>query len=138
MSLTYTWKLSGLKKANSESVNDVVIGTRWELTGTDEDGNSGSFSGATPFNLHQAQPENFVPYDQLTEEIVLGWIQAEVTGGYKDHIDGKIMEQIAKIKSQQSDVSDGGFPWSPAPEPVVAEEAPLDPPIENVVDQPQA
>lgn len=123
MSLTYTWKLTALTKANSAELTDVVIGTRWECTGTDQDGNSGTFNGATPFNLAEAGGENFVPFDQLTEEIVLGWIQAVVVGGYKDHIDGQILKQIEAKKHSVSVLNDGQFPWSP-PAPPAPEVAP--------------
>ena len=44
MGFTYEWKLTGLKKQNSINVEDAVVGTSWKLTGTDEDGNVGTFS----------------------------------------------------------------------------------------------
>ena len=55
MALAYTWKLTGLVKSNPPSLNvsNVIIGTRWEVVGTDTDGNEGKFSGATPFNLSE-------------------------------------------------------------------------------------
>jgi hypothetical protein len=122
MALTYTWKLTGLKKANTESVSNVVIGTRWELTGTDEDGNSGTFNGATPFKLENVEFHNFVPYPELDQDTVIGWIQAEVTGGYKDHVDQHIASQIEAVKSQVKDVQATDFPWA---EPIVEPEAPV-------------
>jgi hypothetical protein len=120
MALTYAWKLTGLKKGNTESAQDVVIGTRWELTGTDEDGNSGTFSGATPFKLENVEFHNFVPYENLDQDTVIGWIQAEVVGGYKDHVEQNIARQIEAVKSQVKDVQATDFPWA---EPVVEPEA---------------
>jgi hypothetical protein len=122
MALTYAWKLTGLKKGNTESAQDVVIGTRWELTGTDEDGNSGTFSGATPFKLENVEFHNFVPYQDLDQDTVIGWIQAEVVGGYKDHVEQNIARQIEAVKSQVKDVQATDFPWA---EPVVEPEAPV-------------
>jgi len=122
MALTYAWKLTGLKKGNTESAQDVVIGTRWELTGTDEDGNSGTFSGATPFKLENVEFHNFVPYENLDQDTVIGWIQAEVVGGYKDHVEQNIARQIEAVKSQVKDVQATDFPWA---EPVVEPEAPV-------------
>lgn len=113
MALTYEWKLTGLKKGNTESAQDVVIGTRWELTGTDEDGNSGTFNGATPFKLENVEFHNFVPYQNLDQDTVLGWIQAEVVDGYKDHVEQKILAQIESVKSQVKDVQSNEFPWIP-------------------------
>jgi hypothetical protein len=122
MALTYAWKLTGLKKGNTESAQDVVIGTRWELTGTDEDGISGTFSGATPFKLENVEFHNFVPYQDLDQDTVIGWIQAEVVGGYKDHVEQKILAQIEAVKNEIKDVQAAEFPWA---EPVVEPEAPV-------------
>ena len=121
MAHTNEWKLTGLKKGNTESEQDVVIGTRWELTGTDEDGISGTFSGATPFKLENVEFHNFVPYENLDQDTVLGWIQAEVVDGYKDHVEQNIARQIEAVKSQVKDVQATDFPWA---EPIVEPEAP--------------
>jgi hypothetical protein len=121
MALTYEWKLTGLKKANSETTKDVIIGTRWELTGTDADGNSGTFSGATPFSMANVEMHNFVPYENLDQDTVIGWIQAEVVGGYKDHVEQKILAQIEAVKNEIKDVQATDFPWA---EPVVEPGAP--------------
>lgn len=121
MALTYAWKLTGLKKGSTESAQDVVIGTRWELTGTDEDGISGTFSGATPFKLENVEFHNFVPYENLDQDTVIGWIQAEVVDGYKDHVEQNIARQIEAVKSQVKDVQATDFPWA---EPIVEPEAP--------------
>jgi hypothetical protein len=128
MALTYEWKLTGLKKANSETTKDVIIGTRWELTGTDADGNSGTFSGATPFSMANVEMHNFVPYENLDQDTVIGWIQAEVVGGYKDHVEQKILAQIEAVKNEIKDVQATDFPWA---EPVVEPEAPVTLEAEN-------
>ncbi len=120
MALTYEWKLTGLTKSNPPSLNvqNVIIGTRWEVTGTDEDGNEGKFSGATPFHLSTVDPNNFTPYDQLTETQVLGWIKNTVSGSastnYWGHISERIQEQIDKNSMQISEVTGGDLPWAPA------------------------
>jgi hypothetical protein len=120
MALTYTWRLTGLTKSNPPSLNveNVIIGTRWEVVGTDENGNEGKFNGATPFNLSTVDPNNFTPYEQLTEAQVLGWIQSVVSGSaptnYWAHISEKIQEQIDRNAMSISDVGDGELPWSPA------------------------
>lgn len=136
MSIEYTWKLTSITKANSPELTGVVIGTRWECTGTDQDGNSGTFSGATPFNLAEAGGENFVPFDQLTEEVVIGWIQAVVVGGYKDRVEEQILKQIEAKKQDVSVLNDGQFPWSPPAPP--APEADAVPQNVDSAEAPQA
>ena len=99
MGLTYEWKLTGLRKQNSENVNDAVVGTNWKLTGTDEDGNEGTFNGATPFSINEINTASFTEYSSLTEEQVLGWVKNHVSGStstnYMEHINGVILKEIA-------------------------------------------
>jgi hypothetical protein len=111
MSLTYTWKLKSLKKTNTNTLTDVIVQTYWEVTGTDADGDSGTFNGATPFPAQDTNGDGFIDYNDLTEEIVLGWIQAVVTGGYKQHVDEHIMRQIMETKNPVVDVSESHLPW---------------------------
>jgi hypothetical protein len=118
MGLTYEWKLTGLKKQNSENVNDAVVGTQWKLTGTDEDGNTGTFTGATPFNINEVNTESFIEYSSLTEAQVLSWVKNHVSGSnvstnYMDHINGVILKEIASKKWTSITVSETDLPWSP-------------------------
>jgi len=113
MAITYTWKVTGLKKTSTEGLSDVVIGTQWNCKGTDEDGNEGTFSGATPFKASDVNVDSFVNFSQLTEETVLSWIKPVVTGGYWDHVKEQIQKQINGKKNPIVDVPH--MPWAPAP-----------------------
>lgn len=123
MAITYSWKLTSLKKKNSGSLNGVVFQTYWQKTGTDENGNTGTFSGATPFDPAQVDPNNFVAFDQLTEATVLGWIQSVVIDAYEQHVNEQIQRQIDEKVNASSDVMAGSFPWDPpaavVPDPAV-------------------
>ena len=117
MGYTYEWKLIGLKKQDSENVNEAIVGTNWKITATDEDGNVGTFTGATPFSISTINTGSFVPYHELTEEIVLGWVKNHVSGSaptnYMDHINGVILKEIASKKWVSVTVSETDLPWSP-------------------------
>lgn len=135
MGLTYEWKLTGLKKQNTENLSDVIVGTQWKLTGTDEDGYSGIFNGATPFEVQDLNGDGFVDYRDLTEELVLGWIKNHVSGSspsnYMAHINQQIQRQIDHTKFVRMDVSEQDLPWSPTsgstvtPEPQIAPATPV-------------
>lgn len=114
MTITYTWAVTGMKATNVGSETNYVIQTYWTKTGTDENGNTGTFSGATPF-APDPQQTNFIPFDQLTEEIVLGWIEPVVTGSYEDHVNGVIDKQIAE---KIDPVVQPPLPWAPPAPPV--------------------
>ena len=112
MAITYTWKLTSFKKVTKSGLEDVVFQTYWEKEGTDEFGNKGKFVGATPFDLNQIDPENFTPYESLTEEIVLGWIKSIVVGTYEEHVNEQIAKQISEKINTQVEVTGTDFPWS--------------------------
>ncbi len=115
--ISYEWKLTGITKSTPSNlpVDNVVIGTRWTVTGTDVDGNTGTFSGATPFDLQTVDTNNFTPYSELTEEQVLGWVQnyVNVVNPYWNHITEQITKQIEKSQHLVLDVSEEDLPWSP-------------------------
>lgn len=115
---TYTYEVTGLK-VRDETVGDTtntnaVVQTYWKLTGTDTDGNEGTFSGATPFtSTTMPEGDTFVPFEELTEEDVVGWISDVVLGntGFQKHID----EQIAKqIRDKITPITEPQLPWKPA------------------------
>jgi len=112
MAITYTWKVTGLKITNTNTLSDVVIGTQWLCKGVDEDGNEGAFSGATPFKASDVNPDNFINYSTLTEEQVLNWIKAVVVGSYWDHVNEQINKQINLKKNPVTEINHE-FPWGP-------------------------
>ena len=128
MELTYEWKLTGLKKQDTADLTDLVIGTQWKLIGTNANGTSGTFSGATPLDIPDADEVGFIPYEELTEELVLGWIQNIVAGNtstnYMDHINEQIIKQINQTEYVIKDVGESDLPWSPTSGSVESEPAP--------------
>lgn len=113
--MNYTWQLTSLKRKDSSDIKNIVVQTYWKKTGTDENGNEGSFSGATPFDLSSIDPNKFTSYEDLTEEMVLGWIQSVVVGDYERHVNEQIAKQIEDKVSPITEVT-GGFPWQPEDE----------------------
>ena len=110
MTITYTWAITELALTSVGQLQDYVVQSRWTCTGTDENGIEGAFQGATPFKPDPSQ-QDFVPYDQLTEAQVLGWIQAVVVGQYWEHVQEQIAKQIALKVNPVTPTSQ--FPWSP-------------------------
>jgi hypothetical protein len=112
MAITYTWKITNLRKVEAvEGYSDVVVHARWARTGIDEDGNDGTFHGATPLKLPSNNVENFTPFDELTEEQIIEWIKSETTTmpGYEQHMVEQINKQIKLKKNPIIDVD--VLPW---------------------------
>lgn len=110
MAITYEWTVTSMKVINENDFENVVIQTYWTKKGTDENGNDGSFNGATPLDQSSIDPNNFIPFEELTETIVLGWIQSSITD--QSHIDYQIQKQIDMKKNP---VIEKKTPWSTDP-----------------------
>jgi hypothetical protein len=107
--MIYTWKITGLKTKDINGKPSAVVQTYWTKTGTDENGNQGAFTGATPFTVDPTDESGpFIPFDQLTEADIIAWIQTVVIGDYEQHVDGKIAEQI---EQKISPVTEAKLPW---------------------------
>lgn len=69
----FTTKITGMSAyPTQDNLTDVVFQVFWRYEGTD-----GTFttamSGTT--NIPAPDPQDFIPYDQLTEATVLDWVQ---------------------------------------------------------------
>lgn len=118
MGYTYEWSITGLKKSNPSGldVTDAIVGTQWKVVATNEDGVTGEFTGATPFQLTSIQTGSFIPYEELTEDIVLGWIKEHVSGSnpvtnYWSHIQGRIEKQITEKSTTVVELLSHELPW---------------------------
>lgn len=110
MSMTYTWSVVGLVKKNEPSHPNTIVNVRWKKTGTDSDGNVGYFEGATPFVLEPSQ-DNFIPYEELTEEILLSWVQPVVINDYEEHVNGRIQDMIDQEVLESGTIEEIDLPW---------------------------
>ena len=102
------------KKTVGEHEN-VVLHARWELIGTDgTTGTEGRFVGATPIDFNSGSVDEFVAFGELTEELVIGWVSASVTGpsGYWDHISEQIQKKIDEVDDASEEISSEALPWS--------------------------
>ena len=69
-----------------------VVNALWEVTGVDGE-YTGSIGGNTQFSSAD-QEGAFVPYDQLTEAVVIGWIPASQIGSAQACVQGQINSAI--------------------------------------------
>lgn len=74
--ITYTWNILKMDVLPQiDGYTDVVVTAEWSLTGVDGE-YSGAVSAWQQFNLPQG--EGFTPYNQLTEQQVIGWVQEKI------------------------------------------------------------
>lgn len=87
----YTWSINSMYTVQQPDP-DYVVRAFWTLTGTDGNKNA-SVSAAANFSQADEQ-QNFIPYDQLTQEVVIGWVQAQLgevgIASYQSQIDAQL------------------------------------------------
>lgn len=75
MANTYNWKINALDaKVSVDDVQNVVYTVHWSLIATSENGEHTVSNIGTHGVEYDA--DNFVPYENLTEAIVIGWLEA--------------------------------------------------------------
>lgn len=90
MAITYTFKINKIEKAPVlGDLTDVITRVRYDYEGVDEKGVKGTFAGCTP--LPAPETTDITPLAELTEEIVIGWLEAFAD---KDHMQERIQKQI--------------------------------------------
>ena len=85
---------------------NYVVNVLWTVTGVDGD-HTASIGGNTQFDSSQA-PENFIPYNELTPQIVTGWIPPEQIASAQACVQGQIDSMITPPVSPENTP----LPWS--------------------------
>ena len=75
--LTYIWSITSLSTVSKvDNKLNVVVLAQWTLTGTDAIGVQASLNSSSQFTLTQGA--GYTPYDELTENQVIEWVQSEL------------------------------------------------------------
>lgn len=113
MSITYTWKVTGIQTSTVGVNQNVIVQTFWEKTGTDENGNVGVFKGATPFSPEEINKANLkiVPLAKIKEKDVLDWIKKVVVDDYERHVNEQIQKQIDDLNATKR-INNVDLPWA--------------------------
>lgn len=99
--MTTTWTISQLDRSLPDG---AVYTAHWRVTAVDGDYSASAYSTAS-FTPDPASPD-FVPYADLTEAEVLGWVWS--SGVDKDAAEASL---AAQIEAQKNPVSATGTPW---------------------------
>lgn len=135
MSYTYSYKINSLKlkdEVNHEgaTLNKAVYQTYWTITGTNSAGQEASWSGATPLSAANVPAGSFVAFEELTEDMVTGWIRniVESDGGYLAHINERLDKEIEDKFGTIVNVESNDLPWATVADPEApAAEGAVDP-----------
>jgi hypothetical protein len=79
MATTFEWKIPSMEYyPTKDELDKVVHVIHWILNGTDDEGHKGSTYGSQSINTDTIDPETFVPFDELTFEVVEGWLESAI------------------------------------------------------------
>jgi hypothetical protein len=101
---TFTTTITAMYTLQQPDPN-YVVNVLWEVTGVDGT-YTASIGGNTTFNSNQSP--SFIPYDELTEATVIGWIPADAIASAQACVQGQIDSMITPPVSPQNTA----LPWS--------------------------
>ena len=113
MTLTYTLKVTALQKRVSDG---AILKVSWTKTATNQDNISAEFNAWTDFASVTDIDNEFVQFNQLTEEIILNWIKDSPL--YKD-CNSVLEQRIIQAANPVEVLGDNQFPWIPVVSPIV-------------------
>jgi hypothetical protein len=96
---TFNWTISEMDRLTADG---FVVTVHYNVTATD-DTYSASTYGTVGYT--QEQGETYIPYADLTEATVVGWVQTSLG---KDTVETSLQSQI---EAQKHPVQEAGVPW---------------------------
>jgi hypothetical protein len=101
MATTVTWKIANLER---ETEDGFVFTAHYTVTADDGTYTSGAY-GSIGFE----RPDNLIPFSQLTEETVVGWVKEKFGEEKVTEIEAALQSQIDE---QKRPTKAAGVPWA--------------------------
>jgi hypothetical protein len=89
---------------------DYVVNVYYKLIG-DQNGVISSIESNVTFDTNQQT--DFIPYDQLTQEIVIGWVQASLGEQGIANLQQTVQGRIDQLINPPVVPQDTPLPWTP-------------------------
>lgn len=107
--MNYTWTITNLYTIDLQNEQGYVVNTLYTVEGVS--GNyKASCNGSQQFSVNSSQT-NFIPYSQLTNNIVVGWIQESLGVDGVNNIYANIDGQIASMINPPVSPQNTPLPW---------------------------
>lgn len=106
MAITYSYKVNSIRVVTQGELNDVVKQIELNVTGVDGEAR---FELPATLKLDAADEENFVEFDDLTEEQIISWVEdSDLLVPTKAHIAYVVEKEVEKLATQSKPL-----PWQP-------------------------
>jgi hypothetical protein len=109
MANTYTWNIANLERHVADG---VVYTSHWTVNAERITTTGDTFTAGAYGSVGFGDPDlkKFIPYDELTPEVVIGWTQRALGG------DEKVAEieaaLSARLDQEGTPTSESGLPWA--------------------------
>jgi hypothetical protein len=95
--MNFTWNVVQMDRLTSDG---FVVTVHYTVNAVD-----GEFTASTYGTVGYTEEGAFTPYSQLTEAVVVGWVQESLG---KDTVEAGL---AAQIEAQKNPVQETGLPW---------------------------
>ena len=108
---TLTWAIANLER---ETEDGFVFAAHYTVSAAD-----GTYSAGAYCSIGFERPENLVPYDELTQDEVIGWVKEALNAeneGRTEEIEGALQSQLNEkhvpTKASGTPWASSGTPWA--------------------------
>jgi hypothetical protein len=102
--MNFKWHIDAV---NYRESNGLMIEAIWRVVGTE--GTDEVSGHGSVFLEGKPDEPGFIPYEDLTEQIVLGWVKEDLGAEKVSEIEGGLVARLQKAK----DPVTPGVPWAP-------------------------
>jgi hypothetical protein len=100
MATVFTWHIANLER---ETADGFVMTAHYTVTAED-----GTYSSGAYGSLGFERPDKLIPYADLTEELVIGWVQDAFGAEKVTEIEAALQ---AQLDEQRHPSKASGMPW---------------------------
>ena len=102
--MTTTWTIAQLDR---ELADGYVYTVHYRVDATD-----GTYSSGAYGSIGLEKPDTLVPYKDLTEEVVVGWVKAALNSEDSKAVENVEAALATKLAEQKTPTVGTGIPWS--------------------------
>jgi hypothetical protein len=100
MATTFSWRIANLER---ETADGFVFVAHYTISASD-----GTYSSSAYGSIGLERPDNLIPFDQLTEDIVVGWVKDKFGDEKVAEIEAALQ---AQIDEKHAPTKAAGVPW---------------------------
>jgi hypothetical protein len=102
METVFNWRVANLERETAEG---IVFTVHYTISAEDGTYSSGAYGS---IGLEPPDQEAMIPFAQLTEEIVVGWVKEKLTEEKVEEIEAALQ---AQLDEQHAPSKASGVPW---------------------------